>query len=181
MAMFAKKESWDNKVAAEVGTGPAAAPAAAKTMGSPKYGIAEAIQLMRTLPTDHNGDLVVRVVRATLASLEVKLPDIIEDASRKQKTVRDRIADFHAKNAELEKQLEAHRKEIATLEADLKETTEVKDRLQQAESSSALPMPGVHAAANKLPMTTLLGTPGSQVTPPHGSPLGDGPSSVPKS
>jgi hypothetical protein len=156
MAMFAKKENWENKVAAEVGTGPAFTPAASKN-GSPKYGIAEAIQLMRTLPTDQGGDLVVRVVRATLASLEVRLPDIIEDASRKQKVVRDRIADFHAKNAELEKQLEAHRKEIATLEADLKETTEVKDRLQHAEASSALSTPGGHAA-HKVPMNTLLGT-----------------------
>jgi hypothetical protein len=154
MAMFAKKESWENKVAAEVGTGPAVVPAAAR-IGSPKYGIAEAIQLMRTLPGDH-GDLVVRVVRATLASLDVRLPDIIEDASSKEKMVRERIAEFHAKNVELERQLEAHRKEIAALEADLKETTEVKDRLQQAESASS-PMPGVSEAANKLPMNTLLG------------------------
>jgi hypothetical protein len=156
MAMFAKKENWENKVAAEVGTGPAFTPAASKN-GSPKYGIAEAIQLMRTLPTDHGSDLVVRVVRATLASLDVRLPDIIEDASRKQKVVRDRIADFHAKNAELEKQLEAHRKEIATLEADLKETTEVKDRLQHAEVSSGLSGPSAQAA-HKTPMNTLLGT-----------------------
>lgn len=166
MSMFAKKESWDNKVAAEVGTGLAATPAAAKPGASPKYGIAEAIQLMRSLPTEHNGDLVVRVVRATLASLEVRLPDIIEDASRKQKVVRDKIADFHAKNAELEKQLEAHRKEITVLEADLKETSEVKDRLQQAESSSSMPMLGVHAAS-KAPLTTLLGTaPKDEHTPP---------------
>jgi len=159
MAMFAKKENWETKVAAEVGTGPAGAPVAgAAKAGSPKYGIAEAIQLMRTLPSDQNGELVVRVVRATLASLDVRLPDIIEDASRKQTAVRDKIADFHAKNAELEKQLEAHRKEIALLEADLKETSEVKDRLQQAESSSSQPMPGAHAAASKLPMNTLLGT-----------------------
>ena len=178
MAMFAKKESWDNKVAAEVGAGPAAPPAAAKMGGAPKYGIAEAIQLMRTLPNDHV-ELVVRVVRATLASLDVRLPDIIEDANRKQKMVRDKIADFHAKNVELEKQLETHRKEIAALEADLKETSEVKDRLQQAEAAGSLP-PGVHPAANKIPMTTLLGTPGSQVTPPHGSPVVDGPASVPK-
>jgi hypothetical protein len=155
MVMFAKKESWENRVAAEVGTGPAAVPAAARA-GAPKYGIAEAIQLMRTLPGEHS-DLVVRVVRATLASLDVRLPDIIEDATHKEKTVRDKIADFHARNAELEKQLEAHRKEIAVLEADLKETSEVKDRLQQAEATSS-PMPGAHAAASKLPMNTLLGT-----------------------
>jgi hypothetical protein len=153
MAMFAKKESWDNKVASEVGA--PAHPPAART-ASPKYGIAEAIQLMRTLPADQNVELVVRVVRATLASLDVRLPDIIEDATRKQKAVRDKIADFHAKNAELEKQLAAHRKEIAALEADLKETTDVRDRLQQAESSSSVPMPGAHAA-HKAPMATLIG------------------------
>jgi cobalamin biosynthesis protein CobT len=169
MAMFAKKENWEQKVAAEVG-GPAPAPGAKGTTttaaASLKYGIAETIQLMRTLPGDQNGELVVRVVRATLASLDVRLPDIIEDASRKQTAVRERIADFHAKNAELEKQLEAHRKEIATLEADLKETTEVKDRLQQAEVSSSAPRPGnvtpplgiASVAADKGPMNTLIGT-----------------------
>ncbi len=162
MAMFAKKENWEQKVAAEVGGGPVTAPAspakgAAAGTGSPRYGIAETIQLMRTLPADQNAELVVRVVRATLASLDVRLPDIIEDALRKQKVVRDKIADFHAKNAELEKQLEANRKEIAALEADLQETTEVKDRLQMAEASS---VNGVSEAADKQPMNTLIGTPG---------------------
>jgi septal ring factor EnvC (AmiA/AmiB activator) len=168
MAMFAKKESWENKVATEVGTGPRAVPPAAQAGASPRYGIAEAIQLMRTLPNDHV-ELVVRVVRATLASLDVRLPDIIEDASRKQKMVRDKIADFHAKNVELEKQLEAHRKEIAALEADLKETSEVKDRLQQAEAAGALSTPGAPAvAATKIPMATLLGAavPVGEHTPP---------------
>lgn len=162
MAMFAKKESWESKVAAEVGTGPALVPAASRP-GAPKYGIAEAIQLMRTLPGEHS-DLVVRVVRATLASLDVRLPEIIEDASRKEKMVRERIADFHAKNVELEKQLDAHRKEIAALEADLKETSEVKERLQQAEAASS-PVTGASVAANKLPMNTLLGTAGPNDLP----------------
>jgi hypothetical protein len=89
----------------------------------------------------------------------VRLPEIIDDANRKEKFVRERIADFHAKNAELEKQLEAHRQEIATLEADLKETTEVKERLQLAEGSSPTPVPMPSVAADKLPMTTMIGTP----------------------
>ena len=164
MAMFAKKENWEQKVASEVGGGPAPTPPV-KT-ASPKYGIAETIQLMRTLPADQNSELVVRVVRATLGSLDVKLPEIIEDATRKQKAVRERIADFHAKNAELEKQLEAHRKEIATLEADLKETTEVKDRLMAAEASSSAPLPSALHGGPKLPMTTLLGG----TTAPHDEP-----------
>ena len=81
--------------------------------------------------------------------------------------MRERIADFHAKNAELEKQLEAHRQEIASLEADLKETTEVKERLQMAEGSSPAPAqtPGaVSVAADKLPMTTMIGTPDRALT-----------------
>ena len=161
MAMFAKKENWEQKVAAEVG-GPVPAPAQASApakAGPPlKYGIAETIQLMRSLPAEQNGELVVRVVRATLASLNVRLPEIIEDATRKEKATRERIADFHAKNAELEKQLEAHRREIAVLEADLKETTEVKERLQLAEGST--PLPGtISVAADKIPMTTMIGTP----------------------
>lgn len=166
MAMFTKKENWEQKVAAEVG-GSTPAPLPLKG-GQPigaqplRYGIAETIQLMRSLPAEQNGELVVRVVRATLASLNVRLPEIIEDASRKEKLVRERIADFHAKNAELEKQLEAHRQEIASLEADLKETTEVKDRLQLAERGSppAAPMPAAASvAADKIPMTTMIGTP----------------------
>jgi hypothetical protein len=161
MAMFAKKENWEQKVAAEVG-GPAPGPLQAPTKAGPplKYGIAETIQLMRSLPADQNVELVVRVVRATLASLNVRLPEIIEDAARKEKFTRDRIADFHAKNAELQKQLEAHRQEIASLEADLKETTEVKERLQLAEGSAPAQAPGaVSIAADKIPMTTMIGTP----------------------
>lgn len=160
MAMFAKKENWEQKVAAEVGGPAPASPLAPAKPGQPlKYGIAETIQLMRSLPADQNVELVVRVVRATLASLNVRLPEIIEDATRKEKFTRDRIADFHAKNAELEKQLEAHRQEIASLEADLKETTEVKERLQLAEGTTPAPAPPVSVAADKIPMTTMIGTP----------------------
>ncbi len=103
---------------------------------------------------------MVRVVRATLASLDVRLPDIIEDANRKQKLTQDKIAAEHAQVAELEKQLEAHRKEIAALEADLKETTTVRDRLQQAEklaerNTSPLFVTGAPAALS----STLMGRP----------------------
>jgi septal ring factor EnvC (AmiA/AmiB activator) len=101
------------------------------------YGIADAIQLMRTLPVDQNGELVIRVVRATLGSLNVRLPQIIEDGARKQKTTQERIAGIHAQIASLEKQLEGHRQEITALEADLKETTEVKERLESAEMSAS--------------------------------------------
>ena len=162
MAIFAKKQDGDHKVGGEIGGMPAAMPPSSAS-GSKGYGIGEAIQLMRTLPVDQHPDLVVRVVRATLGSLNVHLPDIIEDASKKQKTVQDRIAAVHAQVADLEKQLEAHRRDISGLEADLKETTSVKERLQMAEKLAAttgLPAPAGGAAHHPTPpvgSTTILG------------------------
>jgi phage shock protein A len=158
MSIFAKKQDWDrDQKTADAAPTPAASHAPRSNSGSGNhYGIAEAIQLLRGLPVDQNTELVVRVVRATLASLSVHLSDIIEDATRKQKTVQDKIASEHTKVAELEKQLADHRKEIASLEADLKETTTVKERLQMAEKSASAPTPvrGTSAAV----VTTLLGT-----------------------
>jgi hypothetical protein len=133
MSIFAKKAEWEPKTEVTVGPPPAVA-----TKPVARYGIADAIQLLRGLPAEQNSDLVIRVVRATLASLDVHLPDIIEDASRRQKTTTDRIAAVHGQMAELERQLEGHKREIAALEADLKETTAVKERLQQAEKSATL-------------------------------------------
>jgi Mg2+ and Co2+ transporter CorA len=156
MSIFAKKQDWDRDQKGTVDAAPTHAASAAPRGGSSHYGIAEAIQLLRGLPVDQNTELVVRVVRATLASLSVHLSDIIEDANRKQKTVQDKIASEHTKVADLEKQLADHRKEIASLEADLKETTTVKERLQMAEKSASAPAP-LRGGASPAVVTTLLG------------------------
>ncbi len=108
---------------------------------SPAYGIAEAMQLMRSLPVDQNLELVVRVVRVTLNSLNVRIEDIIEDATRKQKAVQDTIVALHGQVADLEKQLEARRREIAAQEADFKETTSVKERLLLTEKAATGHLP----------------------------------------
>ncbi len=97
------------------------------------FGIAEATQLLRSLPTDQNADLIVRVVRTTLESLDVHLADIIDDATRKQQLTEERIVAVQGQIADLEKQLAGLRQEIAVMEADLRETTDVKERLQIAE------------------------------------------------
>jgi hypothetical protein len=151
MSIFAKKQDWDQKGPSDAT--PAPVPASTSRNG---YGIGEAIQLMRGLPVDQNPDLVVRVVRATLASLNVHLADIIEDANKKQKATQERISAEHAKVADLEKQLAERRKEIGSLEADLKETTTVKERLQMAEKSASTPAP-LRVPTPNAHTTTLLG------------------------
>ena len=104
------------------------------------YGIADAMQLMRSLPVDQNIDLVVRVVRVTLGSVNVRIEDIIEDATRRQQAIQDNIAGLHEQIADLEEELELRRGEIAAQEADFKETTAVKERLLLAEKSAGIGM-----------------------------------------
>src|SRR5687768_9188811 len=57
----------------------------------PDFGINAAIQLMRSLPVDQNPELVVTVIKTTLESLRVKVPEIIADATRKQTDLRSRV------------------------------------------------------------------------------------------
>lgn len=147
MAIFAKKppapetSHSGNNVDFDLDVDTAGAPAqplprTPSNHATPAYGIADAMQLMRSLPSDGNIELVTRVVRVTLGSVNVRLEDIIEDASRRQKAIQDRISGLHGQVAELEEQLEARRREITSYEADLKETTAVKERLSLAEKSA---------------------------------------------
>ena len=76
MSLFAKKQEWDPKANAEAG----GASAASLVWLKPAYGIAEAIQLMRSLPVDQH-PIWSCAGRATLGSLNAHLPDIIEDFS----------------------------------------------------------------------------------------------------
>lgn len=98
-----------------------------------RYGISDAIELFRSLPQGQDGDLVIQVVRTTLASLKVRLPDIIEDASKRMKHIQERMDQGHAQIAKLEQKLQEHRQEIAAQLADLRETEQVKARLERAE------------------------------------------------
>lgn len=101
----------------------------------PAYGIENAIQLMRALPpsNDQNGELVVLVIKGTLESLKVKVSDIIEDASKKQKDLESRIGNLKQAISDFEKEIQQRKDEIAKLEADHAETTAVKGRLELAE------------------------------------------------
>jgi hypothetical protein len=103
----------------------------------PHYGIEQAIQLMRALPVDQNPALVVAVIKTTLESLRVKVSDIIGDAARKQKDLEDRVSNLKRAIADFEKEIETRREEIERLEADHKETTAVRGRLELAEKAQA--------------------------------------------
>ena len=98
-----------------------------------RFGIDEAIQLMRSLPADPNSALVVRVVRVTLGAVNVSVEEIVADAARKETRIKESISVLEAKIVELEGQLGALRREISAHQADLKETTNVRERLHLAD------------------------------------------------
>ncbi len=121
------------------------------------YGINAAIQLMRSLPVDQNPELVVTVIKTTLESLRVKVQDIIADASRKQADLEKRVDTLTKEIGDFEKEIAQRREEIARLEADHKETTSVKARLELAEKAQK----AAAAAAGKKPAAEAKAKTGS--------------------
>jgi predicted nucleic acid-binding Zn-ribbon protein len=116
--------------------------AAAAAPPPPKrFGIDRAIQLMRSLPTEQNPELVAMVITSTLESVDMHVSEIIEDARSRQADLEARIGTIKARNSALEKEIEQGVDEIVKLEATLAETMSVKERLELARNH--------HAAAHK--------------------------------
>lgn len=129
----------------------AAAPAAAQPAARvvvedeepprPSYGINQAIELMRLLPVDQNPELVVQVIKGTLESMKVKVSEIIADADRKTKDLEERVGNLKRAIADFEKEIDTRKEEIGKLEADHKETTSVRARLELAEKAQRASAP----------------------------------------
>jgi hypothetical protein len=130
MSIFGKREEIAQP---SLGSGPSTS--AAKASGH--YGIGDVIRLLRTLPVDQHAELVVRVIRTTLESVNVHVSDLVEDATKHQQKLGDRIATLQSQIMDLSKQIDTHRSEVARLEADLAETSSAKERLQHAEQVAA--------------------------------------------
>jgi predicted nucleic acid-binding Zn-ribbon protein len=109
----------------------------------PRFGIDRAIQLMRSLPTEQNPELVAVVIAGTLESLDVHVSDIIEDANARAIELETRIGSIKAKNKELEKEIELGVDEIVKLEASLAEAMSVKERIERALNQQVTPKPSI--------------------------------------
>jgi hypothetical protein len=131
MGLFDRKKAEKNSAPAHA---PERVPAPNIRPGgtSQRFGIDRAIQLMRSLPADQNAALVAKVIASTLTSLDMKVADIIDDATALQKDLESKIGSIKTKNAGLEKEIERGDEEIVKLEAALTEATSVKERLQLA-------------------------------------------------
>jgi hypothetical protein len=116
---------------------PSSSKPGADTTPPKRFGIERAIQLMRSLPTEQNPELVAMVITTTLESLEMNVADIIADARARQADLEARIGKIKARNAELEREIEIGVDEIVKLESSLAETLSVKERLELAHNHQA--------------------------------------------
>jgi hypothetical protein len=108
-----------------------AAPASTPRTG---YGIADAINLMRSLPQDlQTTDIVVQVIKRTLESAKIDVAAIIVDATHKEDMIEKRIRTLQEEIANHEREIQTRTIEITRLQTDLEETSRVKERLVMAE------------------------------------------------
>ncbi len=85
---------------------------------------------MRTLPFESNADLVALVVKNTLASMEISVQDIIQEAVARQESIKVKMAAMHAAIGDLEAQLRLQREEMAACDAEMAEATACRKRLE---------------------------------------------------
>jgi hypothetical protein len=62
-------------------------------------GIDHAIELIRSLPTDKNVDLVVKVLKTTLESLGIRVAEIVLDAAQRQKDIQTRVGQLKSERS----------------------------------------------------------------------------------
>jgi hypothetical protein len=125
------------------------------------YGVAELITLMKAIPIDHHPDLVLQVVKSTLESVGVRIADIMEDATRHESQVKDRISSLEGEIDGLVQQIDRRRDLITQLRGDVTELTYAKDRWQNAQSAGAIQI--TTDSAPSLPRASSLPPP---VPPP---------------
>lgn len=165
----AKQAEAPAKKAAEPAKQAAAPAKKAAEPAKPTYGIQNAIELMRQLPSD-NVPLVVEVVKKTLESLHVDIGSIIADAERKRARIDDRVVNLQTEIDDFEEEIAARKDEIEALTADRDETKTVKERLelalQPAKGAAAKPSPAASVPAPGGPAAQfgVIGAPGEPST-----------------
>ena len=97
-----------------------------------RYGIENAIDLMRKLP-DMNLEVVVIVVKKTLESANIKVAEIIADAEKKEAAIEEKANKLRAEINELQARIEQKNKDIAAIQTGLSDIKKVKDQLVLSE------------------------------------------------
>ena len=126
--------------------------------GQHGYGIEQLTKLMRELPGG-NVELVVRVLKKTLESVRVSVPNLIQDAARRETELEERMSAQRRAIAALEDEINNKRRAIEELETHFREVMMVKERLNLALSLEQQEVSVRPAPPNVLPHEEIVHTP----------------------
>lgn len=138
----AKKEDASSEIAEE--PIPRALPPAPKDVKpepakpAPRtFGVENAIALMKKLPLDDEPELVLRVVRKTLMSIGVSIDEVVSSAKKREDELAGDIGEERRTIEELEREIAQRKKTIDAKLTQMKETHDVRSRLQEALASES--------------------------------------------
>ncbi|MEJ2744048.1 MAG: hypothetical protein P8176_16645, partial [Gammaproteobacteria bacterium] len=98
-----------------------------------KYGIGEAIKLLRQLPETGDVTVLMTIVKRTLETTGINVQDIIRDAQIKKRDIQSRVHQLEGEIRKLETQVRTRNAEIETLNSEFAETEQVQELLELAE------------------------------------------------
>lgn len=106
---------------------------ATQTAPETRYGIADAIKLLRQLPETGDVTVLMTIVKRTLETAGIRISDIIDDAQRHRRDIHSRVQRLEVEIHKLETQMQARTTEINNLTSQLTETEQVQELLELAE------------------------------------------------
>jgi len=148
---------------------------------SGRYGIDNAIELLRQLPESEDRQ-TMSVVCKTLESAQIRMSDLLQDAQQKEQKLKQQHKSLEQEIEQLQSKMDDRRKQLKQLAESLEEVTRIKARFEQgldkpkAASQPAQGSTGASGAgANKppeAPRPTTNATP--QPAAPTNEPQGPG-------
>jgi hypothetical protein len=102
-----------------------------------QFSVEQFLRLVHGLPVKENAGLVLRVVEATLGSLDIQISDILPEINRREGVVHDRIEAVQRRLEDLEMELVERRSELTDLEAELAETQNLRNLLTLTKGAGA--------------------------------------------
>lgn len=98
------------------------------------FSVEDFLKLANDLPVRENTALVVRVIEATLSSVNIHIGDIIPEIARRESVVQDRIEATQKRVEDLEVELVERRAELSELENELNDTMELRSLLNHTKA-----------------------------------------------
>jgi len=120
----------------------------AQSASSGRYGIDDAIQLLRQLPEseDHH---TMSVICKTLESAQIRMSDLLQDARQKEQKLKQQHKGLEQEIEQLQAKMDDRRKQLKQLSESLEEVTRIKARFEQGlgrPKASGSPQPNPNSA-----------------------------------